>query len=117
VSRRLYALTEEQVDLLKAAIDSYEYHEAPEHAVRNSGYIVDPTLLPNYDEDEPLSDEDQEVVDFLEPVQATEAALVPVDVKLTLKWAIAECESLALDSARDRRTLLATLCKALGVSS
>lgn len=62
----LVPLTREQVALLADAVDCRVYERAPDHAHRSSGAVIDPRLDPDYDEDEPMSDEDREICDFLD---------------------------------------------------
>lgn len=66
-------LTHDQIRLLVDAVDSHLYERAPEGAPRNSGFVLDPRL--DRDEDEPLTDDEQEIATFLDAHDAIDRIL------------------------------------------
>jgi hypothetical protein len=80
-------LTEPQIAILREALACYEYEHAPEGANLSSGFVDDPRLDRDLDQD-PLDEQERAVADFLDACADIETALgdVAPSTDATPEW-------------------------------
>lgn len=78
-------LTEDQIAILRDALDCYEFECAPEGASRSSGFVEDPRLDRDLDE-QPLDESERAIADFLDACADIETALGDVAPAVDPLW-------------------------------